>query len=87
MKKKKQGSYIILQPENLHLWHFQFLFEAVLEQSYSKIDKIWQWPPFLLSLAHFLVNYVKNCSAVAKNSERFCNYINIVGKVSLIHFV
>ena len=26
---KKKGSNIILQPENLHLWHFQFLFEAV----------------------------------------------------------
>ena len=24
---------------------------------------------------------------VAKNSERFCNYMYIVGKVSLIHFV
>ena len=46
-----------------------------------------QWPLFLLSSAHFLANYVKNCSTVEKNSERFCNYKYIVGKVSLIHFV
>ena len=40
--------------------------ETVFEQRYLWIDKIWRRPPFLLSPAHFLANYVKNCSNVPK---------------------
>ena len=47
----------------------------------------WQnlgWPLFLLSWAHFLPNYVKDCSTVEKLRTLFCNNY-IVGTVLLIN--